>query len=235
MDMYPTFAKFSKIPLTDLGIEFLRSRGIPPDLAMEHGVSSIGKVYLKSPLLTDTEREAVKSLESFVNKARGSLLVSLLTMEGDPIAIQARSLTDHRSFFFSYTPYGRFYAPLFGAYSQRDLLVKTGSVIITESAVDSLSVLLAEPSCPVLSPLTSHLTSRHVDWLSRFVTKVAIMFDNDRAGGEGVEDAIHKLEARGIKALVVKYSGKDPNDFLLKYGIEAMRSRVSFVSSWATM
>lgn len=235
MDMYPTFSKLAAVPLSAAGEKFLASRGVPKELAIKFGIGSVGRISITNPLLFETEREAVWSAEKFVNAARGSLVTPLYTLSGDAISIQLRSLTAQRSFHFVHTPYGSFYDPLFGAYQQQCLLLKSRAVILTESVLDTLSVLAAEPRCPVLSALSSRLSQRHLDWLSRFINRVCILYDHDQAGLDGTRKAREKLESRGIKVIVPRYSGKDPNDLLTRYGLSTMQRLVREISLWAAV
>ena len=119
-----------------------------------------------------------------------------------------------------------------------------GDVCITEGIFDLLPMEWVLPEkAVVLASERAHLTDKHVEFLRRYVRRegqrVLMAYDNDATGRKGVEGgvdetgkkrwgALQRLERVKVKALDVKYLGKDPGDVWMQGGLAGMRAAFNF-------
>lgn len=111
---------------------------------------------------------------------------------------------------------------------------------IVEGIFDLFALEWAIPEGDVvLSSLRARLTFKHVEFLRRFARGpaqwVRMVYDNDETGRKGVHDwtddtgklrwgGLRRLDRVGVKAVEVKYRGKDPGDIWNQGGASAVRA-----------
>ena len=101
---------------------------------------------------------------------------------------------------------------------------KTKSVILVEGQMDAIRIY-ASGVKNVVATMGTALTKEHVDLLKRLNAKVILMMDNDDAGEKTTLVAGEMLEKANIETLVVKLEGaNDPDDYIIKNGIEAFKT-----------
>jgi DNA primase len=114
-----------------------------------------------------------------------------------------------------------------------------GDIWIVEGIFDLFPLEWVVPAKDVvLATQRARLTAKHIEFLRRFARQsgqyVRMVYDNDETGRKGVHDwvddtgrkrwgGLRRLGRVGVKALEVKYSGKDPGDVWSKGGLSAMK------------
>lgn len=90
------------------------------------------------------------------------------------------------------------------------------SLIVTEGCIDAISLIGRGQEC-VVSTMGCHLSEKQLEGLSKFTSKIYMMYDGDRAGVGGIVQAnTSNLHSRvGIRALLLP-SGEDPDTFSRK-------------------
>jgi len=117
---------------------------------------------------------------------------------------------------------------LFALNWSREGIRESGQAIVVEGYMDALVPLQAGLT-NVVAPLGTALTDRQVRALSRNRAKeVVLLFDADVAGATAAERALEKFLAQQVNVRVATIpAGKDPCDFVLAEGPEAMRELVA--------
>lgn len=104
---------------------------------------------------------------------------------------------------------------------------KTRSVILCEGQMDAIRIY-SSGFKNVCATLGTALTKEHINLLRRLNSKVILMMDNDSAGEKSTLANGEELVKAGIDTLVVRLSGeKDPDSYVLKYGIDAFRDNIN--------
>jgi len=109
---------------------------------------------------------------------------------------------------------------------------KTRTVILCEGQIDAIRIY-ASGIKNVCATLGTALTKDHISLLKKLNSKVILLMDNDEAGEKATIDNGEALEQAGIEVLVVRLSGeKDPDSYILKYGIDAFRDNINNALSY---
>ncbi len=112
---------------------------------------------------------------------------------------------------------------LFGIYEALETLKKgKDSAIIVEGNFDVISMHQAGLTSAVAS-LGTAFTEEQVKLLSRYVSRIDLMFDSDEAGQKSTDKAIALIHKAGLECSVHKLAGgKDASEILEKEGEEAL-------------
>ena len=117
---------------------------------------------------------------------------------------------------------------LFALNWSREGIRSSGQAIVVEGYMDALIPLQAGLT-NIVAPLGTALTDRQVRLLCRNrVRDVVLLFDADVAGATAAERALERFVAQQVHVRVATVSsGKDPCDFCLSEGPDAMRELVA--------
>ncbi len=109
----------------------------------------------------------------------------------------------------------------------REAIVSSGQAVVVEGYLDALIPLQAGVG-NVVATLGTALTPRHVRLLSRYANEAVLVFDADTAGAKATERALELFLAQrvGVRVATIP-AGKDPCDYTLAEGAEALRRLVS--------
>lgn len=110
----------------------------------------------------------------------------------------------------------------FGLDLGRDRVVETRTVAVVEGYTD---VAMAHQfgATNVVSILGTALTEQHIQLLRRFADRVVLLFDADTAGETAVNRAVELFLTQPIEIAIASIpEGLDPDEFLLKFGREAL-------------
>ncbi len=109
---------------------------------------------------------------------------------------------------------------------------KTKIVILCEGQMDAIRIYSSGIK-NVCATMGTALTNEHINLIKRLNSKVILMMDNDNAGEKSTLTNGELLEKAGIETLVVRLSGeKDPDTYILKYGIDAFRDNINNASTY---
>jgi len=100
-------------------------------------------------------------------------------------------------------------------------------IILVESVIDALSVEVAGYPNVAAIQGTGAIGDDAVKLLQRYgVTKIKVMFDGDDAGRKASQRMVEKLSSSFSCSALLLPDGLDPNDFLLRFGAEALKERI---------
>ena len=100
------------------------------------------------------------------------------------------------------------------------------AVIIVEGYMDLVS-LFQEGLKNVAATMGTALTAEHAKLIKRLTTNVVVLFDSDEAGQKAAERSLPLLLAAGLypKGLVLE-NAKDPDEFIVKFGFQALKDKI---------
>jgi len=167
----------------------------------------------------------------FYDRFRNRLIFPISDAAGNVIAFGGRALAAEERAKYLNSPD----TPLFDKSSElyalnwsREGIRDSGQAIVVEGYMDAIIPLQAGLT-NVVAPLGTALTDRQVRALSRNrATEVVLLFDADVAGATAAERALEKFMAQQVHVRVATVpSGKDPCDFVLADGPDAMRDVIA--------
>lgn len=120
---------------------------------------------------------------------------------------------------------------LYGLYQAKDYIVKEKSIIFVEGYMDVI-VLFQEGIKNVVAPLGTALTEQHIKNCKRLLdisnNDIYLMFDPDVAGCEATINASKVIFSNGgYPQVVVLDEEVDPDEYILKYGVEKFKKLIS--------
>lgn len=105
-------------------------------------------------------------------------------------------------------------------------------IIIVEGQMDVISVYKAGVKNAVAC-LGTALTPNHAKQLKRFCDKVVVCFDGDGAGKKATLRSLDILVNAGLNVFVVSMpAGVDPDEYVLKYGVESYKQLINDAKYW---
>jgi DNA primase len=204
---------------------FLASRGYSPQEAEEAG--------LVVPR---------KSGEGHYDRFRHRLMFPIADVHGKIVAFSGRALDpppgevtqgDPPAKYVN-SPEGPLYKKgelLFGLHEARVELRREAVGILCEGNFDVLAVHQAGLK-HVVAPLGTAFTAAQAKLLRRYVARVVLLFDGDKAGRNATRAAYPLLREAGLPAAVVALpQGEDPDSFVRKRGADALRQLVQTAPS----
>lgn len=116
---------------------------------------------------------------------------------------------------------------LYGLSQAKEAIRRSGDAILVEGYFD-LIVLWNAGITNVVATLGTALTRDHLSLIRRYAERVAVLFDGDEAGKKALARSVELFVAAHMDArAVVLPEGLDPDDFVRRYGGEALRKRVA--------
>lgn len=121
---------------------------------------------------------------------------------------------------------------LFNYDKARNEVSKTKSIIICEGQMDAIRIYSSGIK-NVCATMGTALTKEHISLLKKLNSKIILMMDNDAAGEKSTIANGEELVNSGLDVLVVRLSGeKDPDSYILKYGVDAFRDNINNAISY---
>ena len=165
----------------------------------------------------------------FSNIFRGRLIIPIKDVMGNVIAFGGRIVEGDSQAKYLNSPDTAIYKKgksLFGIYESLPYIKEKKSVILVEGYMDLISLHQAGIK-NVVASLGTSLTLEQAKLLRRYVDKVYIMFDSDRAGKLASISASSMLLSVGITPFYVGYSGsKDPDELVKKVGLSGIKTLI---------
>ncbi len=121
---------------------------------------------------------------------------------------------------------------LFNYDKARNEVSKTKSIIVCEGQMDAIRIY-ASGIKNVCATLGTSLTKEHLSLLKKLNSKIILMLDNDDAGEKNTLTNGEAMVNAGLDVLVVRLSGeKDPDSYILKYGVDAFNDNIKNAISY---
>lgn len=163
------------------------------------------------------------------DRFRARLMFPIENMQGDVIAFGGRELDDGEPKYLN-SPESPIYSKgdnLYGLSRTREDVRSRDSVIIVEGYFD-LIALWNVGIRNVAATLGTALTKRQVSLVGRLTRNAIVLFDADEGGRSAVERSLPLFLEQGISAsVVVLPDGADPDDYVRKWGREALDSLIA--------
>ncbi len=160
----------------------------------------------------------------FYDRFRGRLIFPIENIAGEIIAFGGRASGEEKPKYLN-SPESPVYTKgrnLYGLNRAKDEIRKRGYAVLVEGYFDVLSLWNAGIRNAVAA-LGTALTREHLDLLRRFTTQVVAVFDPDEGGRSALERSLALfLEEKFNARAVILPENLDPDDFVKKYGSEAM-------------
>lgn len=157
---------------------------------------------------------------------RGRVIFPIIDLRGNVIGFGGRVLDDSQPKYIN--------SPETAVYSKsRNLFAmniaknsKEPRLILAEGYMDVVSLHQAGFDSAVAS-LGTALTDAQARLIKKYRDEVVIAYDMDSAGRGAAERAIALLDRAGVKVKLLELPGaKDPDEFIQKYGADALRDRL---------
>jgi len=116
---------------------------------------------------------------------------------------------------------------LYGLDQARQRIVETQTAVIVEGYTD---VVMAHQfgAGNAVAALGTALTEQHVGLLRRFAQRIVLLFDPDTAGEAAVDRAVSLFLTQPVEIAIATFGEDlDPDEYLLKYGLEAWEKLIA--------
>lgn len=220
------------------GKAYLKKRGLTDETIRKFGLGYAGKTstglykYLKTKefsdrLLTDSGLFKYNEKYGFSGLFWNRVMFPIFDARGRVIGFGGRVMGDAKPKYLNSPDSAIFNKRLnlYGLHIARSAAKER--ILLCEGYMDVISMHQAGFANAVAS-LGTALTPEQARLISRFTGEVVLMYDSDGAGVNAALRAIPILRDAGLSAKVASLSPcKDPDEFVQKYGTEALRERIS--------
>lgn len=160
---------------------------------------------------------------------RNRCMFPILNLKGKPVAFGGRVMDDSKPKYLNSpeTPIFNKRQLLFALYQALPEIRRTRQVIMVEGYMDAIS-LHAHGVTNAVASLGTAFTIEQARLLKRYADEVVFSYDMDTAGQNATRRALEIAGTTGLKMRVLHLSeGKDPDEFVNKYGGEAYKEAVA--------
>lgn len=225
--------------------EYLKSRGITPETAQKFHIGlaadgwdnllkgPVGKKFTPPQLHLAglaKQRDPEKG-SGYYDTFRNRLMFPIRDPSGRVIAFGGRVMPgsqDPAKYLNSpETPVFSKSRTIYGLDLARQRIVETQTVVMVEGYTD---VVMAHQfgATNVCAVLGTAMTEQHVNTLRRFANRIVLLFDADTAGELAVDRAVGLFLSQPVEiAIATLGEDLDPDEYLLKYGLEAWEKLIS--------
>lgn len=233
------------------GLQYLDSRGIHPKTIEKFQIGmapASGQELFHALSRQKFEVEAMREagLVTKSNPPRDyfsrRILFPIWDSQGNVVAFGGRTVANEQPKYLN-SPESVLFKKgeiLYAFHLAKDSLIKEDVAILAEGYLDVVALHQFHFENAVATLGTS-LTPQHAKFLHRFVPKMILSYDGDRAGQEAMRRAMAIMEGTGLDLEFLSFpTGEDPDSYLRKNGSEAFKrllqnalSPVDFVSAMA--
>lgn len=191
-------------------LDYLKRKGISTELLYRAGLASKGR---------DGER--------YYDKFRNRIMFPIIDLKGNVIAFGGRVLDDSKPKYLN-SPDTPVFNKGYNIYGLNFVkrVAELDNIIIVEGYMDAISLQQFGISNAVAS-LGTAFTENQAKLLKRFSNEIIIAYDSDLAGQTATMKGLSILENQGCIVKVLSLpTGKDPDEYIRKEGVEAFRERI---------
>lgn len=217
--------------------KYIQKRGLTPETIETFGIGYAPSEWealaqhLQSknvPLSLAEEARLVvarKEKTGYFDMFRDRLIFPILNAMGEPVAFGGRIIDQGEPKYLNSpeTPVFKKGQILYGLYQTAKFIRTEDVALIVEGYMDLVS-LYQSGICNVVATMGTALTPDHGKMLKRLTRNVVALFDGDSAGMDAAERSLPILLAADLhpKGLTLP-DGMDPDDYVKKYGAEALK------------
>lgn len=187
------------------------------------------KIPLSLPLKLGLIRERAAPSQGHYDLFRGRLMFPILSPTNQVIGFGGRVLGDELPKYINSTDSPIFHKgkTFYGLHETAKFIRSLDQVLILEGYMDFLA-LFARGIQNVAATLGTAFTIQHANLLKRYTRNVILLYDGDSAGKEGAFRALPLLLQAGIipKAIFLD-ENLDPDDFVKKFGVAALKEKIN--------
>lgn len=210
--------------VTEEARDYLMGRGATPEVIEAWGI----KVF-DCPRIPCPDPTLHRYYGPHFERFEGKCIYPLYNGRGHLLGFDSRTIDakDNDQFLL---PQNKWNAVWIGMPAAMDPLWRGRDVIVVEGVFDAFAVLHVAGDRAVLGSRSAHLSSKHVEFLWRWLGGHVLMaYDRDRPGQTGTEKAIKSLKWHGVPCYEVRYGrpGDDPGQIWDRGGVEALREAFS--------
>lgn len=218
--------------------EYISGRGISDEVARRFGLGWAPASWdrLCSAALREGQKTAAlvhvgllveREGGGLYDRFRERLMFPVLDAMGRVIAFGGRTLGDDPAKYLN-SPESELFdkgRSLYGIHAAKDAIMKRREVVVVEGYTDCLMAHQHGIS-HVVATLGTAMTAENARVLSRYADKIILMFDSDEAGQKAAERAIDVFfEQQRVELFLAHVpEGKDPCDFLVAQGADALQA-----------
>lgn len=115
---------------------------------------------------------------------------------------------------------------LYGLFQAKDAIRKSGRALFVEGYADVISLHDAGVKSAIATSGTA-MSREHAELITRYCSRVVLIFDSDRAGAAATERGIDVLLRQGLDVSVLRLpDGEDPDTFVRRYGGKELEKRI---------
>lgn len=232
-------------PESAKALKYLHERGINEDLIKTYkiGWAELGWDFLCKAAATQKINGAIlnqvglanrrKDGSGYVDKFRARVIFPILNLSGKPIAFGGRRIDgitpDEDVAKYVNSPETPIYKKgdnLYGLFTSRDAIRKENLAYLVEGYTDLLALVQSGVN-NVVASLGTALTPQQVALMSRFCSRVHIVYDSDTAGADAAIRGAEMMIVNGLEVGIVKLpQGDDPDTLLRKEGSDGLQSHL---------
>lgn len=163
------------------------------------------------------------------DRIKDSLIIPITSPRGEVIGVESRRINvdgskrvhQYRTLSSQWNPF------ILGSEEAFRTLWGQGDLWIVEGIFDKIALDRVIPSCDaVASTLRAGMDAITLDMIEKYyspASTIFICYDNDETGQKKSYWLQREMKKRGMRAVVWKYRGKDPNDVWTQGGDQALR------------
>ena len=224
--------------------QYLQGRGLPPEVLerFQMGfalpgwtslVDYLGKKGCRVQEIIETGLAVKADTGRVYDRFRNRVIFPIWDATGRVVGFGGRVLDDTLPKYLNSpeTPFFSKGRTLYGLHQARQAIKEKGYVIVVEGYMDVITAHLHGITNTVAS-LGTALTVEHGRMLMNYSRNVVFAYDADAAGIAATIRGLDILQELGCEVSVVSIpDGKDPDDYLRKYGVQPWEDLISRASS----
>ncbi len=234
------YVEYLKTSEGQRGLDYLKKRDIRSEMIREALLGyapASGKAFYQLLVEKKAPLELAEKLGLIRRGTRGDyydffrdrVMCSIISAEGKVLGFSGRALTDEAQPKYLNSPESPIYHKSFsllGMQTAKEAIRSADQVILVEGNFDMIR-LQQEGLRNAVAPLGTALTEQQIRYLSRNTENFIVIFDGDNAGKKASARALELFLPLGIFPKVVNLpEGEDPDSFVKKEGIEALKERI---------
>ena len=219
---------------------YLAERGLPAEAFTRFGIGySLNKwdgllQYAKSKslnpeVLVRAGLVLKKEGGGMYDRFRGRITFAIHALSKQIVAFGARRIVEDNSPKYINSPETDIYQKryiLYGLHLAREAVRQADSVVVVEGYTDFITLHLAGIQQVVATSGTS-MTEEHARLLRRYTAHASILYDGDSAGAAASLRGAEILLANGFDVRICLLpGGQDPDEFVRRQGVEAVRQQL---------
>ncbi|MEP7218088.1 MAG: DNA primase [Bacteroidota bacterium] len=170
------------------------------------------------------------------DRFRGRAMFPIFTTTGRVVGFGARRMKEDpdqpKYINSSESPIYQKSRVLYGLFQAKDAIRKSGMALLVEGYIDVISLHQSGINTAIATCGTA-IATEHADLISRYCTRVVLVFDSDLAGQNATERGIDVLLRKGIDVSVLRLpDGEDPDTFVQKFGQKEFERRIGESTSF---